>query len=129
MQSEALFRSGLLNDAHQVLDQSTGQPSPSALSDTLRARAAIAAEQPQSGCPIAKQLIRRIAELPKSLTGTASLMIGYCAVHDNNKAAAGLAADLTEDNGLSGSAGVTALRAFSVDTTTGLQKQRPCDAD
>lgn len=120
VQSEALFRSGLLDDAHQVLVQSssvaTGSTNPSALSDALKARAAIAAMQPQSGCPIAKQLIRRIGELPKSLTGTASLMIGYCAVHDNNTAAAGLAADLTEDNGLSGSAGVTALRAYSVGT-------------
>ncbi len=116
VQSEALFRSGLLTDAHHVLAQSKDAANPSALSDALKARAAIAAEQPQDGCPLAKQLIRRIQELPKSLTGTASLMIGYCAVHDNNKAAAGLAADLTEDNGVSGSAGVAALRAFSVGT-------------
>jgi len=116
VQSEALFRSGLLSQAHQVLAQAQKQTDPSALSDALDARAAIAAKQPQSGCPVAKQLIRRMSELPKSLTGTASLMIGYCAVQDNNKAAAGLAADLSEDNSVRGSAGITALRAFSVGT-------------
>ncbi len=99
VQSEALFRSGLLEDAHRVLAGSNSNAPPSALYDALKARAALAAKKPNAGCPIAKQLVRRMAELPKSLTGTASLMIGYCAVHDNNQAAAGLAADLAEDNG------------------------------
>lgn len=121
VQSEALFRSGLLEDAHRALSGTQTQGNPSALADALKARAAIAANHPQAGCPIAKTLIRRIGELPKSLTGTTSLMIGYCAVHDNNKAAAALAADLTEDNGLGGSVGVAALRAFSVGTQPNLK--------
>ena len=115
VQSEALFRSGLLAEAHQVM-ATTPASADNALLDALKARAAIAAEQPDSGCPIAKKLVRRIGELPKSLTGTVSLMIGYCAVHDGNQAAAALAADLAEDNGLRGSAGVAALRAYSVKT-------------
>lgn len=116
VQSEALFRSGLLDAAHRVFAQDTTPTSQSALYSVLKARAAIGANAPDDGCPVAKALVRRIAELPDSLRGTASLMIGYCAVHDNNRAAAGLAADLATDNGVGNSAGIAALRAFSVST-------------
>ncbi|MCH9766066.1 MAG: hypothetical protein K0U34_08760 [Alphaproteobacteria bacterium] len=125
IRSEALFRSGLLEEAHQVMAKVAPAGTTTALFDTLKARAAIAAEQPEKGCPVAKGLVRRITELPKSLAGTASLIIGYCAALDNNRAAAGLAADLAQENGLQASSGITALRAFSVNTLPRAQSTAP----
>lgn len=116
IQSEALYRSGLLDDAFAVFAAPSANANPTVLSETLKARAAIAANKPEAGCAIARTLVRKLNKLPKSLTRTAILMIGYCAVDANNRAAAGLAADLATDNGLGRSAGVAALRAFSVNT-------------
>lgn len=116
VQSEGLYRSGLLREAYDVLqnpDQPTGKQS---LFETITARAAIAAGQSDAGCRSAKKLVRALGSIPTSLRPTAALMIGYCAVHDNNQAAAGLAADLADDNGARGAQGVAALRAFSVGT-------------
>lgn len=126
VQSEALFRSGLLNEAHGVF-ATASVTTPSLIVEVLKARAAIAAEQPEIGCPIAKTLVRRLGELPKSLTRSASMMIGYCAVHDNNKQAAELAADFAEDVGVKRSPGVAALRAFALSTQPKLPKTAGID--
>lgn len=115
IQSEALYRSGMLDDAYRVT-QATGAPENSnqLLIDVIQARAAIASGNGDNGCPVAKTLVRKLDSVPKSLRGDAIMMIGFCAVYDKNQAAAGLAADFAEDNGLSGSPGVAALRAYSV---------------
>lgn len=115
LRAEALYRSGLLKDSGDVLDSITATGA-DPLIDMLKARTAIATGDKSGGCAKAKGLVRSIKEIPKALAVDASLTIGYCATLDNNRAAAGLSADLASENGVSQSPGLDALKAFSLGT-------------
>jgi len=108
---EALYRSGLLTEASRELSRI---PAGNALVATLAARNEIGLGQKDQGCATARSGGPPTGSLPKPLLGQAALISGYCAAIAHDTAGAGLAADLAREQGLTNSAGLQALYAFSV---------------
>lgn len=97
VRAEALYRSGLLDDAAKV---ATADPAALAANPALGALAAkieIARANPTRGCEIVKGFIARKADLPKKLQGEALLMTGICAASGGNPNGAGLAAEFARE--------------------------------
>jgi hypothetical protein len=108
---EALYRSGLLEDAARELAK---LPAGNALVATLAARNEIGQGRKIEGCATAHSGGPPDADFPKAVKGDAALISGYCAILAGDTAGAGLAADLAREQGLAGSAGVRALDAVSL---------------
>lgn len=109
---EALFRSGLVQEAATRLGKQSNAASDPALAPMF-ARSEIALGHRDEGCGAAKTVSASRANLPKPMRLEALLMLGYCAAAATNPAAAGLAADLARDEGMGEAPGVHLLDAVA----------------
>lgn len=112
VRSEALYRSGLLRDASELLAKMTSWR-PHAITTALKARTDIALGNQDAGCEAAKVGSGRKDELPKPLKGEILVLAGYCAAAAGNIAAAGLAAELAREEGYDDPLALAALDAIA----------------
>jgi hypothetical protein len=108
---EALYRSGLLKEAMGELAK---MPVSNALVATLAARNEIGLGEKERGCATAQSGGAPAGRFPRHLKGQAALISGYCAAIAGDAAAAGLAAEIAREEGLTSSAGLEALDAISL---------------
>lgn len=107
---EALYRSGLLDDAAREL---ANLPQSDPLVATLAARNEIGVGAKEQGCQTAARGGPLLGNVPKHIKAQAALISGYCAAVAGDKAGASLAAELAREQGLSGTAGLKALDSLS----------------
>lgn len=107
---EILYRSGLLEEASRSL---ATMPAGNALVATLAARNDVALGRYEQGCAKARSAAPN-ATFPKPLKAQAALISGYCAVLEQDRAGAGLAADIAREQGMRNSAALKALYDYSV---------------
>jgi len=110
LRAEALTRSGLFAEAADMLQR---LPPQSAIAMVLKARNAVAVGDREAGCAEIGPLLARVGELPELLKEEGLLVSGYCAAAAGNPAAAGLAANLAREAGITGSTAVDALDAIA----------------
>jgi len=114
---EALYRSGLLKEIHEVLNaRRSGQPDP--LVAMLEARSEVGLGHRDAGCQAVKRISDIRGDIPRSLRGEAILVSGYCAAATGNKSAAGLLAALAREEGVRSSPGLAALDAVALGVKT-----------
>ncbi len=111
---EVLYRSGLLDEASREL---ASLPPGDPLVATLAARNEIGVGAREQGCQTAARGGIFRADAPKHIKAQAALISGYCAAVSGDKAGAGLAAELAREEGLTRSAGLTALDSISLGRT------------
>ncbi len=109
---EALYRSGLLREAAELLAERASAGDDPAIA-VLAARSEIGLGQRERACSRLKGLRILGDGLPKILKSEAILISGYCAAAAGDRAAAGLAAELARNEGLDSSPGLAALDAFA----------------
>lgn len=113
VRADALNRTGLTREASAALARA-GDLSADPVMATLAARTAIGAGDTERGCETARSLTSSVAaKMPPNLKGEVILIAGFCAAASDNKAAAGIAADLATENGLGDHAGPDALKAIA----------------
>jgi hypothetical protein len=118
LRADALYRSGLLEDASKALGR---EPATTPLTAALAARIELGLGRSAKGCELVKGFIVKKAELPKKLQGDALLMTGICAAVAGNPSGAGLAAEFArEDKTLAGPDDAASLLAL--DAIAGGQK-------
>lgn len=111
VRAEALYRSGLLGDADEVLQGAGG--SDDAVLLAMRARLDIARGRSESGCQRAKAAAVRRAGVPPALRDELPALLGYCAAASGDRAGAGLAAELAREEGNTNEAMLEALDAVA----------------
>ena len=105
IRAEALYRTGLLEDAAKAVSANSAAPALSPALPEIAARIEIGRGNTARGCELVKGFIARKADLPKKLQGEALLMTGICAAEGGNPSGAGLAAEFArEEKSLSGGA-------------------------
>ncbi|MGQ0455763.1 MAG: hypothetical protein ACT4OU_01745 [Hyphomicrobium sp.] len=109
---EVLYQSGLAEDAAAELAKLQIADDP--VLAALAARNEIALGRVEKGCELARRTVALKGQMPKWLKGQALLMSGYCAALADDKAGAGLAAEIARDEGVETSLGLEALDAFSI---------------
>jgi hypothetical protein len=113
VRSEALYRSGLLEDLANV----AGKAATDSQEPTLRAlgaRSEIGLGRLEGGCATVRALMPGQAGLPPRLRGDILVLSGLCGLAAGNPGAAGLAAELAREAGAGESFAVQALDALSV---------------
>jgi hypothetical protein len=109
---EALYRSGLARDAAaEIAKQPIGD---NPLLVTLEARNELASGHSDKACELVTRSATLKGSIPARLKGQAILMAGYCSAVQNDKSAAGLAADMAREEGVDTSPGLEALDALSI---------------
>ncbi len=109
---EALYRSGLARDAAtEIAKQPIGD---NPLLVTLEARNELASGHSDKACELVARSASLKGSIPARLKGQAILMAGYCSAVQNDKSAAGLAADMAREEGVDTSPGLEALDALSI---------------
>lgn len=119
IRGEVLYRSGLLKEAAAALANVRRDGSDPVLA-VLAARSDIAAGNRDAGCAAAKAVGGAKAQMPKPLRAEAIQMLGYCAASAGNPSAAGLAADLARDEGVT-APGLALLDAVAAGSKPNLQ--------
>lgn len=109
---EALYRSGLADDAAKELARQNGAGDP--LLIALSARNELASGRAAKACEIMRAGAALKPQMPKRLRAQAILMSGYCAAIGGDTAGAGLAGELAREEGLETSPGLDALDALSI---------------
>jgi hypothetical protein len=109
---EALDRSGLIDEAAEVLAKSPASTSDPLLV-TLLARSEIGLGNRDRGCELARGIAQQNAQMPQGIKGEAVLISGYCAALKGDMGAAGLQAGLARELGLENTAGPDALDAIA----------------
>ena len=99
VQMEGLYRSGLIADMSAALGP-TDPNSLDPLTTAFRIRRDLAEDNRVGACEATRAQIQRRADLPKALRGELHLLSGYCAAAEKNTGAAGLAAELTREEGI-----------------------------
>ncbi len=110
LRMEALYRSGLIGEAGKAADSSEANDP---LLSALRARLSIAAGDRKKGCVEARAVAKTAGETPKPIKIEMLLLSGYCAAVEDNKEAAGLAADLARSEQGTPPLALAALDAYS----------------
>jgi len=118
LRAEALYRSGLLDDAANAVNADGSALAANTGLGALAARVEIARANTTKGCERVKSFIARKAELPKKLQGEALLMTGICAAAGGNPNGAGLAAEFAREdkslaNGTDDAVSLAALDAIA----------------
>ena len=98
VRAEALYRSGLLDDAAKVATADASALAANPALGALAAKIEIGRGDAAKGCEIVKTFIARKAQLPKKLQGEALLMTGICAASGGNPNGAGLAAEFARED-------------------------------
>ena len=93
VRAEALYRSGLLNEAGKAASSEASALTTSPALAALAAKIEIGLGQTAKACELVKGFIVRKADLPKKMQGEALLMTGICAASGGNPSGAGLAAE------------------------------------
>lgn len=109
---EALYRSGLAEDAGKDLAQASAANDP--LLAALAARNELASGNAAKACELMQTATALKSQMPTRLRAQAIMMSGYCAAVADDRAGAGLAAELAREEGLEMSPGLDALDAFSI---------------
>ncbi|MET0407841.1 MAG: hypothetical protein ABW006_05690 [Hyphomicrobium sp.] len=109
---EALYRSGLAREAAAEIAKQPAGDNPLLVS--LEARNELAAGHSDKACELVSRSAGLKGAIPARLKGQVILMAGYCSASKDDKAAAGLAADLAREEGVETSPGLEALDAFSI---------------
>ena len=81
---------------------------------TLEARNELASGHSDKACEMVARSASLKGSIPARLKGQAILMAGYCSAVQNDKSAAGLAADMAREEGVDTSPGLEALDALSI---------------
>lgn len=92
--AEALYRSGALDEAAQLLANSGDDP----VLQTLSARVHVARGNLESGCAAVRQASAALSGLPSRLAAEVIAIQGYCAAASGNPAGAGLFAALAREH-------------------------------
>jgi hypothetical protein len=109
---EALDRSGLIDEAAEVLAKEPASTSNPVLA-TLLARSEIGLGNRDRGCEVARTVAQQNAQMPQHLKGLAVLISGYCAALAGDMEAASLQVALARELGLEAAAGPDALDAIA----------------
>jgi hypothetical protein len=109
---EALYRSGLAREAAEEIAKQNAGENPLLL--TLEARNELASGHPDKACELVGQSAHAKGSIPARLKGQAIMMAGYCSAMRDDRAAAGLAADMAREEGVQASLGLEALDALSI---------------
>ncbi len=110
VRADALYRSGLLEDAAGLLAKDPAAMTSDAIRAATAARIEIGLGHTDTGCELAKTLLSRRADLPRPLLGDALLMTGYCAaVKRSDPAASGLTAELAREEKIEQPAAIAIL--------------------
>ncbi len=117
IRAEVLFRSGLVKEAGASLAGVRRDGSDTVLT-VVAARSDIALGERDQGCAAAKAVSAK-TDMPKPLRAEAIQMLGYCAASAGNVSAAGLAAELARDEGVT-APGLAILDAVAAGTKPSL---------
>ncbi|MFN0217725.1 MAG: hypothetical protein ACKVP4_02805 [Hyphomicrobium sp.] len=109
---EVLYQSGLAEDAAGELAKLPTGDDP--VLAALGARNELALAHADKGCELARKAVSLKGQTPKWLKAQALLMSGYCAALADDKAGAGLAAEIARDEGAESTPGLEALDAISI---------------
>ncbi len=112
LRMEALSRSGRAAEAAAIAG-AAGAEGRSPLVAALAARLGIAAGDRTKGCVAARELAKTQGELPQQIRTEMLLLSGYCSAAEDNREAAGLAADLARQEEGASQLAVASLDAFS----------------
>ncbi len=112
VRAEALHRSGLIDEAAEVLARGAGAQGDPVLA-LLSARTAIARGNRDEGCRDVKGMNAAQGALPQSLKGQSILVRAYCAAVAGQKESAQLQVALARDEGVEESAGLAGIDAFA----------------
>ncbi len=110
LRAEAMYRSGLIEDALKLLDAAGGADP---LTLVLKARAGVGLGDKDGSCKTLQGVARDFAGLPSPVKREAILMLGYCAAAAGDAASAGLSAEMAREEGLAPSPGLDVLDALS----------------
>lgn len=110
---EALYRSGLAREAAAEIARRSGAETSLLL--TLEARNELASGHSDKACELVARSARlKGGSIPARLKSQAILMAGYCSARQNDRSAAGLAADMAREEGVDTTPGLEALDALSI---------------
>lgn len=119
---EALYRSGL---SAAAADRSASEQGGSPVLTILVARDALAENKADAACAAIRNVGNLQGEIPARLKGEAILLTGYCAAESGKAEAAGLAAELAREQGVTQSVGLDALDAIGSGSKSRLKANGP----
>ncbi len=108
---EVLYRSGFVAELAARAPMAASSATAELSYEALALRLGLAMGQTEPGCARAKDLARSPGDTAKPIRGDMLLLAGYCAALQGNRAAAGLAAELAQAEGVGPVLAVGALDA------------------
>ncbi len=125
IRAEALYRSGLLDDAATVATSDQAALTSNPTLALIAARIAIGQGKAEAGCERAKFALSRKADLPQPLQGELLILSGYCAAVNGKPAGAGLAAELARETKGTDPLAIAALDAIAAGQQASVGKAGP----
>lgn len=119
---EALYRSGL---SAAAADGRHNEKGGSPVLTILSARDALADNKADAACAAIRNVGNLQGEIPARLKGEAILMTGFCAAEGGKAEAAGLAAELAREQGVTQNVGLDALDAIASGSKSRLKASGP----